>query len=101
MPTAPRKEIRLLRDEYIGRKIYFSTICCEDRFPIFNDCGRAKIAVEALRRISESQKFLVHAFCIMPDHVHFLLEGAIATSDVVRFVARWKQFTGYAFREQV
>src|SRR2546423_5073217 len=101
MSTAPRKEIRLPRDEYIGPKIYFITICCEDRFPIFNDGALAKIAIEALRRISESQKFLVHAFCIMPDHVHFLLEGTVATSDIVIFVARWKQFTGYAFREQL
>src|SRR5256885_9023335 len=101
MQTTPRKEIRLPREEYVGRKIYFITICCQDRLPIFKHVVRAKIAVEALRRISVSQKFLVHAFCIMPNHVHLLLEGTSAGADVVRFVARWKQFTGYAFREQL
>jgi len=32
MPT-PRKKIRLARNEYIGRRIYFLTICTEAAVP--------------------------------------------------------------------
>jgi hypothetical protein len=32
----------------------------------------------------------------MPDHVHVLVEGLEASSDLRRLIARWKQKTGYA-----
>ena len=33
----------------------------------------------------------------MPDHVHVLVSALGADSDLTRWVARWKQTTGYAF----
>jgi putative transposase len=101
MFVAPRKEIRLSRDQYVGRKIYFVTICCEHRRPIFQDANRGRIAVETLKRVSESMQFSVHAFCIMPDHAHLIAEGQIVTSNLVKFVAQWKQLTGYLFRDEL
>jgi putative transposase len=101
MFVAPRKEIRLPRDQYVGRKIYFVTICGEERCPIFQDASRGKIAIDALKRVSESRRFLVHAYCLMPDHAHLLVEGEVATSNAVKFVARWKQLTGYLFRNDL
>jgi REP element-mobilizing transposase RayT len=95
MPSVPRRNIRLSRDEYVGRKIFFITICSENRRVIFRNPLRAETAIESLKSISTSMDILVHAFCVMPDHVHVLLEGKNATSDVLRFVAQWKQSTGY------
>ena len=40
----------------------------------------------------------VLAYCVMPDHVHILLEGASETADLRDAVARWKQRTGYDWR---
>ena len=37
----------------------------------------------------------------MPDHVHILVEGKNATSDMVKFVAQWKQTTGYLFPHEL
>ena len=101
MFAAPRKEIRLPREEYVGKKIYFITVCAEERRPIFLDGNRANISIEALKRISQSMHFLVHAFCIMPDHVHFLVDAKNASSNLIRFVAQWKQLTGYLFRHEL
>jgi len=101
MTTVHRKGIRLTRREYVGRRIYFITICCEERVPIFKDANRATIAVEELKSVSRSMDVLVHAFCVMPDHVHVLVEGKVCTADIVRFVARWKQSTGYLFRHEL
>src|SRR5215471_4679135 len=101
MPLVPRKDIRLARNEYVGRRIYFVTVCSEKRFAIFQNPCRAKAAIESLDRISKATDILVHAFCVMPDHVHILVEGKNATSDVLRFVAQWKQSTGYTFRHEL
>jgi putative transposase len=38
---------------------------------------------------------------MMPDHVHLLVEAEIVTSDLVSFVAKWKQATGYLFRQEL
>ena len=40
----------------------------------------------------------VLAYCVMPDHVHVLLEGMTETADLRDAVARWKQRTGYIWR---
>ncbi len=101
MERVPRKNIRFARQEYVGRRIYFITICTEDRRRIFQNASRAKTAIESLKRVSDSMGVLVHAFCVMPDHVHILVEGKSATSDVVKFVAQWKQTTGYLFRHEL
>jgi REP element-mobilizing transposase RayT len=101
MALTLRKDIRLSRDEYIGKRIYFLTICVEDRHPIFREAGRAKIGLEELSKVADRLKVLVHAYCIMPDHVHLLAEGITAEADVVKFVAQWKQGTGFALRREL
>jgi len=90
MTFVPRKDIRLARDEYVGKRIYFITVCAEERQPILQDPTRAKAAISELRSIADRMRFLVHSFCLMPDHAHFPVEGKTPQSDLVRFVAQWK-----------
>jgi putative transposase len=99
--TTPRKQIRLPPGEYLGTAISFVTICCEDRIAIFQDPKRCRVAIDSLRRTSQAMQFLVHAFCLMPDHVHLLVEGISPGSDLVRFVSQWKQQAGYLFRKEL
>jgi putative transposase len=101
MTACPRKLIRLPRQDYVGKRIYFLTICAERWRPIFQSPARANLAIQELRKITERMDIFVHAFCVMPDHVHLLAEGKTANSDVVRFVAQWKQSTGYLFRHEL
>ncbi len=101
MSPTPRKNIRFARHDYVGRRIYFVTVCTENRRPIFLDTTLAATAVDSLKTLSSSLNILVHAFCVMPDHVHLLLEGKTNESDLVKFLARWKQTTGYLFRKQL
>jgi putative transposase len=101
MTIVPRENIRLARHEYLGRKIYFVTICTEGRRVIFQDANRDTAAIAALRKVSEAMNFFVHAFCLMPDHAHILVEGKTFASDLVKFVAQWKQNTGYTFRDEL
>jgi REP element-mobilizing transposase RayT len=100
MPFVIRKDIDLPGDNYIGQRIYFVTVCCEGRVPFFSPPYRCKIAIEALKRVSDSMHFLVHAYCVMPDHTHILAEGNAPDASLVRFVAQWKQSTGYLLRDE-
>ena len=77
------------------------TICCEDRRLIFDQERRCSVAVATLKRISVSMHFFVHAYCVMPDHVHVLVEGETPASNLIQFIALWKQMTGYLFRKEL
>ena len=44
--------------------------------------------------------FMIHAYCIMLDHIHVLSDGASPYSNLTRFVAKWKQSTGYLLRDE-
>jgi putative transposase len=95
-----RKEIRLPADHYLGNSIYFVTICGDNRAAFFYPPHRFEIAIETLKRVSGSMHFLIHAYCIMPDHAHLLAEGSSPDANLVCFVAQWKQSTGYLLREE-
>jgi putative transposase len=101
MFIAPRKQIRLPPDEYLGTATSFVTICCENRLVVFQSVSNGNVAIEALRRVSQTMQFLVHAYCLMPDHVHLLVEGITPSSDLAKFVRQWKQQTGYLFRNEL
>jgi putative transposase len=48
-------------------------------------------------RCAVTELFAIVAYCFMPDHVHFLVEGQADASDLRRFVARAKQFSGFYY----
>jgi len=93
-----RKTIRLGHSRYLGRNIYFLTFCCEGRKRVFENADRALWIVETLRKISEKEGFLVHAYCVMPDHVHVVVEGASDESDSGKFVKAFKQATAFHYK---
>jgi len=49
-------------------------------------------------RTAEKFGFAVYAYCLMPDHVHFVLLGSRDDSDLKVFVRSWNTQTGYAWR---
>ncbi|MGH9780841.1 MAG: REP-associated tyrosine transposase [Candidatus Acidiferrales bacterium] len=94
------KNIRLAATQYTGRRWYFLTLCCAQRRPVFSAPEHADWLVETLRQEAALAGFSVYAYCVMPDHVHALALGVDATSDLLRFVKRLKQRTGYEFRKR-
>ena len=87
-----------MREDYFGLRAYFITICCEERHKFFADPARTARVIEHLREISTAQCFLVHAYCVMPDHLHMLVGGQNAGSNLMEFVRTLKQ--GTAFEEK-
>jgi putative transposase len=95
-----RKAHRLDPQEYFGQKWSFVTMCCKDRNPIFRNDDRAAWIVEMLRSESILNHYLVDAYCVMPNHMHFLVLGNAPTSSLLAFAKSFKQKTAYAYQQE-
>jgi REP-associated tyrosine transposase len=49
------------------------------------------------RITAAEQRFAILAYCLMPDHVHLLVEGLTAESDLRRFIGLGKQRASYLY----
>jgi len=95
-----RKTHRLDLQEYIGEQWSFVTMCCEHRKPVFLDGNRAKWIAEFLRVEAHLHLFLVDAYCVMPDHLHFLAFGKAPRSNLLVLAKSFKQKTGYIYQKE-
>lgn len=95
-----RKNIRLPAESYKGKRSYFITICCEKMRAVFAKEAAGSWVISWLARIAVQQDFVLHAYCVMPDHLHFLAEGRNDNCDLVRFVSTLKQQTGFAYQQK-
>ena len=56
--------------------------------------------MEQFRRTALLERFAILAYCLMPDHVHLLVEGLTDTSDLTRFAKMAKQRSGGIYRRR-
>jgi REP-associated tyrosine transposase len=91
-----RRSIRLPQGNYRGQGLFFITLCCERRRRVFADGLKAQWVIEWVRAEAVAQQFALHAYCVMPDHLHALVEGLSPSSDLLRFVKQLKQKTVHA-----
>jgi putative transposase len=89
---------RLPGFNYIGPHAYSITCCTFARREAFKDSHTVSAVRSELLQSSSEDGFAVLAYCFMPDHVHLLTQGTSATSDLPRFIAKWKQKSGFAYR---
>ena len=85
-----RKPIRLNPLNYLGLRHYFVTICCCRRNNIFLNPKLSDWLLGLLRSESFANSFSVHAYCLMPDHLHLLTEGIEPTSDLRHFIKSFR-----------
>jgi putative transposase len=48
-------------------------------------------------RAAKDEAFSILAYCFMPDHVHFLIQGDSEWSDCRRLIKLGKQYAGFAY----
>ena len=75
------KSLRIGRFSQVGHS-YLVTCVTQDRQPVFTDFYIARMLVNELRRLHESETVLSFAWVIMPDHLHWLFQlrsGSLAT----------------------
>lgn len=80
---------------YIGRKTFMVTAMTINRANAFANNSFAAKAVAQLLRQAEKHRFEIPAYTFMDDHVHVVATGLSITSDLEKFVAGWKQATGF------
>jgi putative transposase len=97
--TIHRKDTRLPPENYIGSAIYFVTICSAMRRAYLAEREVAERILTVLRECAAKQSFLLHAWCVMPDHFHVLAEGTESGSDLREFVRVFKLRTAFEFRQ--
>jgi putative transposase len=83
--------------DYRGLYQYFLTFCTFERRHVLCDATVAPLVLLHFRRTACVRKFAILAYCLMPDHVHLLVEGLAEKSDLRKFAKRMKQSSGQAY----
>jgi putative transposase len=95
-----RKNIRLQPSNYCGRRLYFLTLCFHHRRRFGSNPRLASWLIAKLSEHATATQFLVHAYCVMPDHMHFLTAAESDTANMMAFVESFKKDTGFRFEER-
>ncbi len=88
---------RLDAFSYLGPYRYFLTCCCRLRRRSFEISATVDETVDCFLIAAASEGFAVLAYCLMPDHAHWLVEGTTDAADFRQFVKMAKQRSGAAF----
>jgi len=94
-----RKSTRLPPEFYRGQRFHFITICCNQRKPYLGESATAQSVLATLEQYAAKRSFQLHAYCLMPDHVHLLVQGTSATCDLLEFVRVFKLSTAFEFKK--
>jgi putative transposase len=97
MPS-PRNQTRLPTQYYVGTRSHFITICCDLRQPHLANRATADMVRGCLIDCARRYSFVLHAYCLMPDHLHFLAQGTHPSADLTKFIRILKSRTAFAFR---
>ena len=91
---------RLANFEYRGTNWYFVTINSSQRKSVLvGDVASGCVGI--LTETAALSGFDLLAYCVMPSHVHILAAGNRDDADLVRFVQRFKQLTGFRYKQTV
>jgi putative transposase len=95
-----RKNIRLAADQYRGQRAYFVTLCFDGRRRFGANARLAAWLIGLMRKHAAACGFLVHAYCIMPDHLHILVQSVADHGNLMKFVEAFKQETAFEFSQR-
>ena len=91
-----RKKIRLPRAAYSQGHAFFITIGIQNKSPWFQKYpSLCEAAVKIMNEAALKFNIKVFAWCIMPDHVHFILQG----EQTIEFIRQFKGKLTPVFRK--
>jgi len=95
-----RREHHLHIEEYRRTDCaFFLTCCARHHGEPFTDCELAGAVIEALRYRQRACVWQVYAYCVMPDHLHAVLQllasddGQLAPTDLLTMMGEFRSFT--------
>jgi putative transposase len=82
-----RKKIRLPLPVYKQGHAFFITISTHQKYPWFRQHFRlCETAIKLMRDLAFANGIKIYAWCIMPDHIHLLLQG----KEIIGFIRLFK-----------
>jgi putative transposase len=95
-----RQSPRLKEFDYLGPLAAHVVLVTRNRQPILSDVQLAESAVEWLDETAKRYDAIIHAYCVMPDHMHLLVEIPEGVS--LQRVVRWfKQMSGHELKQRL
>ena len=94
----PNRVPRVKDFSYRGLHRYFITLTTNFRARSFANETYARALSTQIAPFFAARSFEVIAYCVMPDHLHLLLEGTSVEADLREAVRAWKQRTGYDWK---
>src|SRR5262245_54084253 len=96
----PSNAPRVKSFAYRGLHRYLITITTGYRARHFSIAEHAHALSSQISPFFIARGFEVLAYCLMPDHLHLLLEGTRDDADLREAVRAWKQRTGYDWKQR-
>jgi putative transposase len=100
MRVSPNRPRRIRGFTYTGKFRYFVTCVVQLRRPVFRNEAAGREVIAQLLQSAMTFQFAVLAYCVMPDHVHALVEGTSDSSDFRAFMHSWKQQTAFQWKQR-
>ena len=91
----PNRLRRLRGFAYLGPHRYSLTFCTHNRQSLFDNHAVAGCVRQQILRAATEDGYVVTVYCIMPDHMHLLVEGSDESAKLSDFVKRAKQYSGF------
>ncbi|MGE0056819.1 MAG: transposase [Dehalococcoidia bacterium] len=89
---------RLENFDHLGPIAAHLIFVTRQRVSLFTDPAAARICRSALLEAAEKLNANIHAYCLMPDHVHVLAEVGGGAS-ITEFARRFKLLSGYRLKQ--
>src|SRR5687767_6368996 len=84
---------------YVGVQRYFVTTCTSDRAEYLTDPCIVSTIVDHFLQTAREKGMAIIVYCVMPDHIHLLVDGEHDSSEMEPFVSLAKQRAGYWFKQ--
>jgi putative transposase len=98
MPIMARP-CRIPNYPYVGEQRYFLTICTQDRATFFVEDHIVYPVIDRFLQTAREHSMAIIVYCVMPDHMHLLVDGESDDADLKRFAKLAKQSTGFWFKQ--
>ncbi len=86
--------------DYTGAQRYFLTICTHDRAPHFLCDDPVDLVMRQFLQSAAAEGFAILVYCLMPDHMHLLVEGVSGGADLITFTKDAKQRSAWLFKRR-
>ncbi len=92
------RAVRLSSHDYVTDHPIHLIICADAGTP-FHDPTLAREVCQSVEYVARKLEFDLHAYCLMPDHLHVLLSPAASQTPVSEFLRQMKSFTTRRYQQ--